>query len=198
MSNSSDPVLNIGRIVKQSKVNGPGQRFTIWVQGCSLRCKGCINKEFWPKEPNELIKVSDLYNMILDTTDIEGVTYTGGEPFEQAEGLYHLSVLLKTKGYSIMSYSGFTYKELLNSSDKFKKPLLSTLDLLVDGRYDFKKAAPLLWRGAAIKKFIFYLLFIKTSSRWLMNINSSWKSFLNLKQIKFPLMVIFHKRFLKR
>jgi len=89
MLNSSDFILNVGKIVKRSRVNGPGQRFTIWMQGCTLRCKGCINKELWSKEPNQLIKVSDLFKRILNTPDIEGVTYTGGEPFEQAEALYH-------------------------------------------------------------------------------------------------------------
>lgn len=149
MSDSNNLVLNKGKIVKQSKVNGPGQRFTVWLQGCLLRCKGCINEEFLSKEPNQLITVSDLFNMILNTRDIEGVTYTGGEPFEQAEGLYRLSVLLKDKGFSIMSYSGYTYEELLNSGDEFKKLLLSSLDILVGGRYDWKKAAYLLWRGSS-------------------------------------------------
>ena len=155
MLNSHDAVLNIGKIVRQSNVIGPGKRFVIWLQGCSLQCKGCINKKFWSKEPNRLIPVSNLVNMILNTPEIEGVTYTGGEPFEQAEGLYSLSTLLKDKGLSIMSYTGYTYKELSNSDDKFKIFLLSCLDILIDGRYECGKSAPLLWRGSGNQKVYF-------------------------------------------
>ena len=155
MSNSPDVVLNVGKIVRQSKVIGPGKRFVIWLQGCSLRCRGCINQEFWSKEPNQLIPVSDLFNIIFNTPDIEGVTYTGGEPFEQAEGLYHLSILLKDRGLSIMSYSGYTYEELSNSNDRFKKLLFSCLDILIDGRYECENAAPLLWRGSSNQKAYF-------------------------------------------
>jgi len=153
--NLPNTVLNVAKIVEQSKVNGPGLRFTIWVQGCSLRCEGCINKELWPKKTNQLIKLSDLLDRILNTPNIEGVTYTGGEPFEQAEALYYLSTLLKEKGYSIVSYSGFTYEEILNSDDKFKKLLLSTLDILIDGRYEKDKSAPLLWRGSTNQRVLF-------------------------------------------
>lgn len=130
-------------------------RFTIWFQGCSLHCKGCINDAFWSKKPNQLIKVSDLFEMILDTPDVEGVTYSGGEPFEQVDGLYQLSSLLKDKELSIMAYSGYTYEELINSADGSKKQLLSMLDILVDGRYEQEKSAPLLWRGSSNQKVYF-------------------------------------------
>ena len=149
MSDFNDMTLNIGKITPQSKVNGHGLRFTIWLQGCSLQCKGCINEAFWSKKPNQLIKVSDLFSMIVNTSGIEGVTYSGGEPFEQAEGLYMLSSLLKDKGLSIMSYSGYTYEELMNSTDGFKSRLLDNIDILVDGRYEYERRAYLLWRGSS-------------------------------------------------
>lgn len=155
MLNSPDVVLNIGKIGRQSRVIGPGKRFVIWLQGCSRGCKECINQEFWSKEPNQLVKVSDLFNMILNTPDIEGVTYSGGEPFEQAEGLYSLSILLKDKGLSMMSYSGYTCEELSNGNDRFKRLLLSCLDILIDGRYECDKSAPLLWRGSSNQKVYF-------------------------------------------
>jgi len=142
MSDFNDIALNIGKIAPQSKVNGPGVRFAIWLQGCPLRCEGCINKEFWANEPNQLIRVPDLFKMILDAPNVEGVTYSGGEPFEQAEGLYMLSSLLKARGLSIMAYSGYNYEELMNSADGSKKQLLSMLDILVDGRYE-ERTSPL-------------------------------------------------------
>ena len=155
MSDFNDIALNIGKIAPQSKVNGPGVRFAIWLQGCPLRCEGCINKEFWANEPNQLIRGPDLFKMILDAPNVEGVTYSGGEPFEQAEGLYMLSSLLKARGLSIMAYSGYNYEELMNSADGSKKQLLSMLDILVDGRYEQEKSVPLLWRGSSNQKVYF-------------------------------------------
>lgn len=165
ISEYNDMTLNIGRIIRQSKVNGPGVRFTLWLQGCPLRCKGCINKAFWSNKPNQLIKVSDLHNMILNTPDIEGVTYSGGEPFEQSEGLHKLSLLLKDNGLSIMAYSGYTYQEIINCGDEFKKDLLNTLDILVDGRYEEERRAPLLWRGSNNQRVHFLTLLYKDYER---------------------------------
>ncbi len=157
LNSSLDEIrLNIGKLQPGSRVNGPGERFVIWVQGCSLQCKGCINTEFLSHKPNQLISVSELYRMILNTSEIEGVTYTGGEPFEQAEGLYYLSHLLKEQGLSIISYSGFTYSELINKNDVYTTEILSTLDILIDGRYEEDKAIPLLWRGSRNQKVHFF------------------------------------------
>lgn len=143
--------LNIGSI-EVSNVVGPGNRLVIWLQGCSIRCKGCINSEFIPNKINKLIRVKDLFKIISNTPDIEGVTYSGGEPFEQARGLYKLSKLVKEINLTIVSYSGYTIDELKNSNDKFRKLLLSYLDILIDGRYEYLKAAPLLWRGSTNQK----------------------------------------------
>lgn len=148
-------MLNVARINERSCVNGPGNRFVIWLQGCSLKCPGCINPEFWLKEPRMLLSVSELYEMIIDTLGIEGVTYSGGEPFEQAKALYKLTDLLRQKGLTIVSYSGFTYDEILNSNDEYRKLLLSTLDILIDGKYDKNKAISLLWRGSSNQKIHF-------------------------------------------
>jgi len=140
-------LLNIGSI-EISNVVGPGNRLVIWVQGCSICCEKCINSEFIPHKINKLMKIRDLFEIVCNTPDIEGVTYSGGEPFDQAEGLYRLSELIKKTGLTIMSYSGYTIEELRNSEDKFKRLLLSYLDILIDGKYEHLKAAPLLWRGS--------------------------------------------------
>lgn len=152
-SHKSD-FLNVGAI-DVSKIIGPGNRLVIWLQGCSLKCKGCINSEFIPHRINKLIKVEDLFKIISNTSNIEGVTYSGGEPFEQAEGLYKLSKLVKKSGLTIMSYSGYTIEEIRNSKDKFKELLLSTLDILIDGKFEPSKAAPLLWRGSTNQRVYF-------------------------------------------
>jgi anaerobic ribonucleoside-triphosphate reductase activating protein len=140
--------LNIGRLLPYSQVNGPGSRFVIWLQGCDRRCPGCVNRELWSHAPNQLLSVKNLYEQIMTTPGIEGVTYSGGEPFQQAEGLYALSVLLKEAGLTILSYSGYTYQELLTSPNQHVSALLSTLGMLIDGPFVQAQAAALLWRGS--------------------------------------------------
>ncbi len=146
--NYNNITLNIGRLLPKSQVNGPGVRFVIWLQGCSLHCSGCINQEFWSQEPNQLMSVQELYEQIISTPGIEGVTYSGGEPFEQAEGLCSLSRLLREANLTIMAYSGYTYQELINRHDRHISELLFMLDILLDGRFEIENAAPLLWRGS--------------------------------------------------
>ena len=98
------------------------------------------------------MKVSDLYEVISRTPGIEGVTYSGGEPFEQADGLYHLGRRIKDHGLTLMSYSGYTLEEIRGSDDRFKERLASILDILIDGRYVKSLASPLLWRGSSNQK----------------------------------------------
>lgn len=151
-SNSNEVKLNIGKILPQSKVNGPGNRCVVWLQGCGIRCPHCMNQEFLPREPRKEITVSELYETIASMPEIEGVTYSGGEPFEQAKGLYYLSRKLKEKGLTIMSYSGNTYSDLASRNDRYISSLLSILDVLVDGGFDADKAASLPWRGSRNQK----------------------------------------------
>ncbi len=92
--------------------------------------------------------VQTLSEMILAEPDIEGVTYSGGEPFEQAEGLGRLSRLLRKAGLTVMAYSGHTYADLCRQTDPAAHELLGLLDLLVDGPFESVCAAPLLWRGS--------------------------------------------------
>jgi len=78
-----------------SRVNGPGRRFVIWFQGCSIRCRGCLNPEFHDEDGGHLIETARLVDMIRDLRDeIEGVTFTGGEPLAQAMELVSLPGLL--------------------------------------------------------------------------------------------------------
>lgn len=155
-SNFNNIKLNIGRLLLRSRVNGPGERFVIWLQGCNLKCPQCINQEFLSFKPKRIMSVSEIYRIIISTRDIEGVTYSGGEPFKQAKGLYYLSRWLKRKGLTIMSYSGYTYDELISLNDKYTLGLISTLDILIDGKFEADKAAPLLWRGSRNQKVYFF------------------------------------------
>lgn len=128
--------LNIMGYVDESEVNGPGCRAVVWVQGCKRECLGCFNPESWSFEINQLIAVDELVDKILSNPRNKGVTFSGGEPFWQAPALTQLAKRLKAAGLNVMSFSGFTLKELRSHSAPVgATELLAELDILVDGPY---------------------------------------------------------------
>lgn len=140
--------LNIGALQERSVVNGPGNRFVIWVQGCPIRCPGCINPELWSFSPRNILPVDEVFERILKVKDIEGVTYTGGEPFAQAKALALLGERLKEEGLSVVCYTGYLLEDLKMRHDPWIARLLSVVDVLIDGPFIEELRAPLLWRGS--------------------------------------------------
>src|SRR5690606_22377368 len=127
--------INVGAWMANSTVNGPGSRFVLWTQGCPIQCDGCINPQFWADSPNKLMTVQDVYMKVISVSEIEGITFTGGEPLEQAESLLTLSYMVKERGLSIMVYSGYRYENIISSYDEYKFELLNLADIPVDGPY---------------------------------------------------------------
>jgi len=128
--------LNIMGYVDRSEVNGPGCRAVVWVQGCPRECPGCFNPDSWTFEINQLITVDELAESILRNTANTGVTFSGGEPFWQAPALTALARKLKASGLNVMSFSGFTLKQLQSkSAPPGSQELLEQLDILIDGPF---------------------------------------------------------------
>jgi anaerobic ribonucleoside-triphosphate reductase activating protein len=117
-----------------SKVNGPGERFTLWTQGCSKGCKNCFNPETWSFSSNRIMSVREIFNIIKDL-DVSGVTITGGDPFEQPEELFDLLLLLEELNLSkgVIVFTGYTIDEI--NKDFLLRKSLSLIDVLIDGRY---------------------------------------------------------------
>jgi anaerobic ribonucleoside-triphosphate reductase activating protein len=151
-----DNVLNIAQLITNSKVNGPGNRDVIWVQGCSVGCKGCSNQAMWSYEPKYLIYVKDLLKKFETRINhIEGITISGGEPTEQAEALYHLFKEIQSIGLSTMIYSGYTHEDLLKKEDPHINNLLSVTDILIDAPFiATQKRENLIWRGSSNQRII--------------------------------------------
>jgi anaerobic ribonucleoside-triphosphate reductase activating protein len=150
MPHDTRPVtLNVAAWEERSVVNGPGERFVLWVQGCPFRCPGCFNPDYLPFVEARRITVEQVAGVIRGVRGLEGVTYSGGEPMAQAEGLYHLSRLVKDDGLTVVCYSGYTLEELRALPGPWVGRLLDVTDVLIDGRYDRARAAPLPWRGSA-------------------------------------------------
>ncbi|MDB9311576.1 4Fe-4S single cluster domain-containing protein [Spirulina sp. CS-785/01] len=128
--------LNLMGYVDESQVNGPGTRAVVWVQGCTRECPGCFNPQSWSFDTNQLISIDELADKILSNSRNTGVTFSGGEPFWQAEALAQLARKLKAQGLNIMSFTGFTLEELQREdAPAGSQDLLQQLDLLVDGPY---------------------------------------------------------------
>lgn len=132
---SSDQ-LNVMGYVDESEVNGPGVRAVVWVQGCLRECPGCFNPASWSFESNQLIPVEELATRILSNPRNQGLTISGGEPFWQAPALARLAQQVKAAGLNVMSFSGFTLKELRSDqAPPGAQDLLDQLDVLIDGPF---------------------------------------------------------------
>ena len=128
-------MLNIAGFVSDSIVDGPGIRFTVFVQGCPHHCPGCHNPETWPFEGGTPWEPEDILPLIRRNPLIRGVTLSGGEPFAQAEGMIPFIRLLREHGYQVASYTGYTFEDLLAHGTPAQKQMLSMLDTIVDGPF---------------------------------------------------------------
>ena len=132
-----------------TEVNGPGKRFVLWLQGCLLRCPGCLNPEFQDFQAGSRMSFIEIQDLILRAGRLEGVTFSGGEPMLQAEALLPLARWIKKQGLGLVSYSGYTLDELTGTEAlPGVQDLLAELDILIDGPFVQAEKAPLLWRGS--------------------------------------------------
>jgi anaerobic ribonucleoside-triphosphate reductase activating protein len=140
--------LRIGKFLISTGVNGPGRRFVIWFQGCRFHCRGCFNPEFFNEEKGVLMSVDEIAAHIDLAAEIEGVTFTGGEPFLQAKELLPLAKWIKSKGLSLVCYTGYLFEDIPKGSVPYAKGMLRWIDILIDGQYKEEEKVPLLWRGS--------------------------------------------------
>lgn len=132
------PLLNVADVVIGSYANGPGKRIVIWVQGCTIRCNGCFNPTLQPHVAKILVKpetfAADIVKLSIDN-ECEGITLTGGEPFQQSQALGFFATLIKESKLSVVCFSGYSASKLLNSTDLNVKTLLRNVDILIAGPF---------------------------------------------------------------
>ena len=127
---------------------GPGKRLVIWVQGCSRRCYGCISPELFKQKIECYYYIENIFNLLPRDNELNGITVTGGEPFEQAESLYNLLKIVRDNTqFDIMVYSGCTIENIRKVTNAQKK-LLSVIDILIDGEYKKNYTNVKIWRGS--------------------------------------------------
>jgi len=149
--------IRIAGVTRESVVDGPGLRFVIFVQGCPHHCPECHNPQTHDPAGGTLTTTEVLWEMINATKLIRGVTFSGGEPFMQAKPLAELARKIKQEGLNIVTYTGFTYEQLLAIALRqlAVRDLLHLTDILVDGPYvAAKRDLSLAFRGSSNQRLI--------------------------------------------
>lgn len=127
--------LTIAGVVKESIVDGPGIRYTVFTQGCPHHCPGCHNPQTWAFERGQPTTAQALFEDFQKDPILKGITFSGGEPFCQPEPLTELAKLVHGAGKDVTIFTGYTYEQLLEKQDPAVDALLAQCDLLIDGPF---------------------------------------------------------------
>jgi anaerobic ribonucleoside-triphosphate reductase activating protein len=157
--------MRLSGITPESLVDGPGLRYVIFTQGCTHQCPHCHNPETWDTDGGEEYSVKQIVRLIKQQKKTkQGVTFSGGEPFQQAAELAEAALAARKMNWDVVTYTGYTYEELIDlinggnvgSTDADGvKALLSATDILIDGRYDHKlRSITLQFRGSSNQRVI--------------------------------------------
>lgn len=141
--------MRLGSLIDATEAEGPGLRFVLWTQGCSLGCADCCNPHLWSAAGGEDWSQDALWERLSGARarhpGLEGLTLVGGEPFEQDAALATFCRRVREAGLTVMAFSGYTRAELKARDSK----LLEEVDLLVDGRYEVERyTTSLRWIGS--------------------------------------------------
>jgi len=128
--------MRLSGIVPESIVDGPGLRIVIFAQGCPHQCPYCHNPETWDSGGGKEFSVKQVIrNLKQHKKNKRGITFSGGEPFLQSAELVQVAQAARQMGWDIVTYTGFTYEQLIADPNSDIQALLSVTDLLIDGKY---------------------------------------------------------------
>lgn len=149
--------IRIAGIVKESIVDGPGIRLVVFTQGCRHNCLGCHNSHTHSFDGGELVSIQSIIDIMKENPLLDGITLSGGEPFEQAKALSKLAKITRELGYNIVTYTGYTYEFITSrfSENHDWKELLYNTDILIDGKFEIEKRNLVLkFRGSENQRII--------------------------------------------
>lgn len=125
-------MIQVLDILRETTVDGPGFRTSIYCAGCDHQCPGCHNPQSWDFKTGSPMKEEELLKVILED-EFADVTFSGGDPMYQAEGFARLAGLIKeNSSKTIWCFTGFRFEELTNLA---QQELLQRIDVLVDGPF---------------------------------------------------------------
>ena len=163
----NEKIIRLSGLVHESLVNGPGLRRVLFSQGCIHNCKGCFNFETHSFEGGQLMDMDKIIKDIKDNPMLRGVTFSGGDPFEQAEKFNYIAVAIRNMGLNIWSYTGYTFEYILGNRNNRVgwDELLRHIDVLVDGKFEEDEKVPFLkFRGSVNQRIIDVQASLKTGN----------------------------------
>ena len=147
-----NPPLRVSRLQERTEVLGPGVRAVVWFQGCSLRCPGCMAQSMNDDPAHEAWSPSALAERVCQLDEIEGVTLSGGDPFDQPPEILcaFTEEIRRNSNLTIMAFTGRTLEQLRRQLPlSLRERLFATIDILVDGPYVDELNDGSLWRGSS-------------------------------------------------
>lgn len=173
--------LNIAHIVEATEAEGPGLRFVVWVQGCLKRCRGCCNGDLLKIKPAQIMSSQDIIDQVQLAKQqyplLEGVTFLGGEPFLQAQGLAEIAKFVQQIGLSVMVFTGYLLEELNEQQFLGSLKLLTYTDVLIDGEFDQnQQEMERNWVGSRNQKFHYLSNFYSNKiEKHALNVTNEWR-----------------------
>ena len=147
-------MIRVHDVLPRSSIYGPGERWVLWVQGCTLGCKGCWNVETWSRRTGTERTVASLVSELeaaASAGDLEGISLLGGEPLQQAEPVLELIYAAREMGLSVLLYTGYEPEEY----DPTMQACHDGPDLVIGGRYVAALRDPFLrWRGSSNQRLV--------------------------------------------
>lgn len=152
--------IRLAGIRHNTSADGYGWRTVYFSQGCKHHCQECFNPETWSFRGGQLLDTKDIIQKFKDNKEydlVDGVTFSGGDPFFQPQPFALLAKEFKKMKVNIWAYTGFKFEELLKLANKNKaiKELINNVDVIVDGRFEISLKDPeLKYRGSANQRII--------------------------------------------
>jgi anaerobic ribonucleoside-triphosphate reductase activating protein len=146
-------MVRVAGIVRESVVDGPGVRYVIFAQGCKHYCDGCHNPETHAMNGGKLVDVDEIVEEIICNNHIDGVTFSGGDPFFQVKEFKYIAEKLRSHKINIIAYSGYLYEKIIKNEHLFE--LLKCIDVLIDSPFLIaKKTYDKAFRGSSNQRII--------------------------------------------
>lgn len=144
--------LSVIDIVEGTSVDGPGLRTSIYFAGCSHHCEGCQNMQSWDIHAGKPTSIEQLMEVIRENDF--NVTFSGGDPLYQADGVAELARTIKSElGKNVWCYTGYLWEDIVN--DSHFAELLKNIDVLVDGQFILaKRDISLIFKGSDNQRII--------------------------------------------